>query len=186
MTRLRAIVIVASTLLGHCGIGHAQSGLHLVASLGDTDATVDLGGMNRVGDDDSSFAIGIGYSFAERVFLEAAYHDFGGHDGQTNCPPDFACLIVPLQTQADLSGISLSVVRTIELTDSLDFYGKLGLMSWDIEFDDISAAFDDSGTDLHYGLGLSFRASESWSIFAEYESVDLDLDSVSLGVRLGF
>jgi hypothetical protein len=55
-------------------------------------------------------------------------------------------------------GISLSLIGSVPLTDSLDVYGKFGFISWDIGFNGFYSAFDNSGEDLLYGAGLR------WSI----------------------
>lgn len=167
-------------------ISAAQSDFYIFGAIGNSDSDVSLGGLNRVDDDDSSFMLGGGYEFNENFALEAVYQDFGNQAGETDCPPGFFCLIVPLSTEADLTALSVSLVGSFRISDGLDGYGRLGLSSWDIEFDGISSAFDDSGEDLHYGVGLRWSFEEHWSIFAEYTRVDLDLDTVNIGIRYAF
>jgi OOP family OmpA-OmpF porin len=164
----------------------AQSGFYVYGSFGNTDTDVSLGGLNRVDDDNSSFALGAGYEFTRNISLEGAYLDFGSHDGETDCPPGFTCLVIPVSAQADLTGISLSLIGSIPLTDKLDVYGKLGFTSWDVDFEGISSAFDTSGEDLLYGAGLRWSIDDHWKVFAEYGSVELDLDSASVGVSYHF
>lgn len=164
----------------------AQDGLYLFGAAGNADSDVGLGGQNRTDDDDSSYMFGVGYAFTENVSIEGAFHDFGSHASQTDCPPGFACLVVPLLTQADITAFSLSLVGSYPLNDRWDVYGKLGVTSWDVEFAGISSAFDDSGEDLHYGAGLRWSIDDRWKLFAEYERVDLDLDGLSIGIRFDF
>ena len=161
----------------------AQGAFYLFGAFGNTDSDVALGGLNRVDDDNSSYALGAGYAFTRNISLEGAYQDFGSHNGQTDCPPGFACLVIPLLAAADMAGISLSLIGSFQLTERLDVYGKVGFVSWDIEFNDISSAFDDSGEDFHSGIGLSWSIDDSWKVFAEYVKVDLDFDTASIGVR---
>jgi hypothetical protein len=139
-------------------IATAQSGFYVFGAFGNTDTDVALGSLNRVDDDNSSYALGAGYVFTRNISLEGAYLDFGSHRGETDCPPGFTCLVIPVSAQADLTGISLSLIGSIPLTDSLDVYGKFGFISWDIGFNGFSSAFDNSGEDLLYGAGLR------WSI----------------------
>ena len=164
----------------------AQSSVYVFGAFGNTDSDVALGGLNRVDDGSSSYALGAGYAFTRNISLEAAYHDFGSHNGQTDCPPGFACLVIPLLAEADMTGISLSLIGSFPLTDKLDVYGKFGFVSWDIDFKDISSAFDNSGEDLLFGLGLSWSIDDHWKVFTEYGKVELDFDTSSIGVRYHF
>ena len=164
----------------------AQSGFYIFGAFGNTNSDVALGGLNRVDDDNNSYALGAGYAFTPNVSLEGAYQEFGSHNGETDCPPGVTCLVVPLSAQADLTGISLSLVGSIPLTDKLDVYGKIGFVSWDIEFKGISSAFDTSGEDLQYGAGLRWSIDDHWKAFAEYGKVELDFDTASIGVSYHF
>ncbi len=113
----------------------AQSDFYIFGAFGNTNSDVALGGLNRIDDDNSSYALGAGYVVTGNFSLEGAYQDFGSHHGETDCPPGFACLVIPLSAQADLTGISLSLIGSIPLTDSLDVYGKVGFVSWDVDFE---------------------------------------------------
>lgn len=168
------------------GTAAAQSNAYVFGAIGDASSDVALGGLNRVDDDNNSLKVGLGYAFLPNMSVELAYQDFSRHDGETDCPPGFACLVIPVSARADLTGISLAAVGSVPLSDSLSVYGKIGIFSWDVEFEGISSAFDDSGEDLLYGAGLKWSIDDRWSIFGEYEGVDLDLDIIQIGVSLNF
>ena len=89
-----------------CNPAVAQSNIYVFGSFGNTDAEVSLGGLNQVDDDNRSYAVGAGYVFTPNVSLDVAYIDFGSHNGETDCPPDFASLIIPVSAKADFTGIS--------------------------------------------------------------------------------
>lgn len=183
-TAISGLAILFMSLLSHIAV--AQSDFYIFGAIGNADADVALGGRNSVEDDGSSFMLGGGYKFSENFSLEAAYLDFGKQNGQTDCPPGFACLLIPLRTEADVTALSVSVIGSFRISDTLDGYGRLGVTSWDVEYDGISAAFDDSGEDLHYGIGLRWSFEDHWKVFAEYTQIDLDIDSVSFGIRYDF
>jgi hypothetical protein len=164
----------------------AQSEFYVLGSIGNTSSDASLGSLNRIDDDGSSYSMGAGYAFNNNFSIEGAYLDFGSHDAATDCPPGFSCLVIPVATQADISGISLSLIGSIPLTDRLDAYGKIGLVSWDIEYSGISSAFDISDQDLLYGAGLRMAVNEDWTVFAELEKVQLDLTVASIGVSYHF
>ncbi len=65
-------------------------------------------------------------------------------------------------------------------------FGKVGFVSWDIDFIGISSAFNASGEDLLFGAGLRWSIDDHWKVFAEYEKVELDLNTASIGVRYHF
>jgi OOP family OmpA-OmpF porin len=180
------IVAIGLVLALFCDTTVAQSNFYVHGSFSNSNTDILLGGLNHVDDDNSSYALGAGYAFTPNVSLEAAYRDFGSHNGETDCPPDFTCLIIPVLTKADLTGISLSLIGSIPLTERLDMFGKVGFTSWNVDFDGISAAFDDSGEDFLYGAGLRWSIDDRWKVFAEYERHDLDLNSAAIGVNFYF
>jgi opacity protein-like surface antigen len=181
---INRLSIVAGVLVPilFCDTAVAQSDFYVFGSFGNTDADVSLGGLNRVDDNNGSYALGAGYALASNVSLEVAYQDFGSFNGETDCPPGFTCLVIPVSAQADLMGISLSLIGSVPLTDRLDVYGKVGFTSWNVDFKGISAAFDDSGEDFLYGAGLRWSINDHWKVFAEYGKQELDLDTASIGV----
>lgn len=184
-TRTSSFVgLLGLVLLSPNAVG--QSDFYIFGAFGSTNSDVVLGGQSRIDDDDGSYALGAGYSFTRNFSLEAAYQDFGSHNAETDCPPGFACLVIPVSTRADLTGISLSMIGSMPITDRLDVYGKVGFVSWDVDFDGISSAFDDSGEDLLYGAGLRGSINDQWQVFAEYRRVDLDIGTAAIGLSYRF
>ena len=179
-------LLVAALLILNLVSPAAAASFYIFGDVGITDSDVGVGGLNRANGNESGYTLGAGYELNRTVSLQAAYHDFGTHDGETDCPSGFACLIVPLSADADVTGISLALTGRVPLTDRWDGYAKLGLMRSDVEFGGISAAFDDSSGDLLIGLGLSWSVDEHWKVFAEYTKVDLELDTASVGLRYSF
>ena len=166
----------------------AQSDFYVFGTFGNTNSDISFNAQNRIDGDNDSYALGAGYTVNRNLSLEVAYEDFGNQNATTNCPPDFSCvtLVLPLTTEADLKAISLSVIGSIPLTDRFEVFGQVGIARWDVDYKGISSAFDDSGEDLLYGLGLSWSADDHWKIVAEYVKVDLDFDTASVGLRYQF
>lgn len=187
MSRNRRPLVAGICLLALCGnAAAANNNFYILGAFGNTNSDVAAGGINRVDDNGGSFSLGAGFTFSQHFAIEVAYQDFGSQYGETDCPPFYACLVIPVTTQADMTAVSLSVTGGLALSDSLDGYGRVGFARWDLSFDGISAAFDDSGEDLLYGAGLRWTLDDRWKIFAEYARVDLDLDTASLGVNYRF
>lgn len=181
----RSIAAVCLSL-GLSGATMADEGVYLFAEYNSSQSDMDLSGLSRVDDDATGFLVGGGYSFGAHFALELAYQDFGRHDGETDCPPDIVCLIVPAQTRADLHSLSLSAVARFPIGERLSIYGRLGISSWDVGYDGLNSVFDESGEDLLIGAGVDGSLNERWSLFAEYRQVDIDIKSVGLGVRYSF
>lgn len=173
------LVVVSNTAI-------AQGHFYIIGAFGKANSDAALGAANRVDGDDNSYLLGAGYALSRNVSVEGAYLDFGEHSGDTGCPPEFFCLTIPLATQADLTGIALNLVGSVPLTDKLEVYGKLGVLSWDIEFAGISSAFNDSGEDVLYGAGLRGSINDNWKVFAEYVTTEVDIDTASIGVSYYF
>jgi len=167
-------------------IAAAQTGFYVFGGLGTTNSDITLGGLNRVDDDHSSYFLGAGYAATENLSIEAGFLDASNHYAETDCPPGFACLTIPVVTQADVTGISLSVVGSLPVADRFDVYGRLGITRWDVEFDGISTAFDSSGEDLLYGAGLRMAMGDHWNMFAEYQRINLDVSTANIGVSYRF
>ena len=84
-------------------------------------------------------------------------------------------------------GFDLSVLLQAEVASNTDFFIKFGAFNWDLQVSGIVDS-DDSGTDLSYGLGVSYQ----WQhlvVRGEYEFFDLDglrVDYFSLGAGVAF
>jgi OOP family OmpA-OmpF porin len=166
----------------------AQSDFYVFGTFGNANSDISFNAQNRIDGDSDSYALGAGYAVNRYFSLEAAYQSFGSQNATTDCPPGFACagLVLPLQTTADLTAYSLSVIGSIPLTDRFDVFGKVGIASWDVDYKDISSAFDTSGEDLIYGAGLRWSIDDHWKVFAQYVKVELDLDTAGIGVSYHF
>ena len=155
-------------------------------TLGNANSEISLGGLNRLDDSQFAYSLGVGFAATENFSIEADYQEASSLDAETDCPPGFACLIIPVSTQADLTRISLSLVASVPLSDRFDVYGRVGWASWDIDFDGISAAFDTSGDDLLYGAGLRASLSDFWTAFVEYQRIELDVFTTNIGLSYRF
>jgi len=81
-----AVTVVVLIVVLCSEVAVAQSGFYIYGAFGNTDTDAALGGLNRVGDDNSSYALGAGYVFTRNISLEGAYLVFGSHRGETDRP----------------------------------------------------------------------------------------------------
>ncbi|MEM9405950.1 MAG: porin family protein, partial [Acidobacteriota bacterium] len=66
----------------------------------------------------------------------------------------------------------------------LSVFGKVGLVIWESEIDALDEDFTEE--DIIYGLGARFRLLGNLSVFAEWEQIASDIETVSLGAHLQF
>ena len=72
MTKKFAVAIMVLIVALFSEVAAAQSDFYVYGAVGNTDSEITLGGLNRVVDDNSSYAIGPGYAFNGNISLEGA------------------------------------------------------------------------------------------------------------------
>ena len=164
----------------------AESGFYIGGSAGGANIEADLDGVtipglpSSIDEDDTAIKLFAGYNFdlpTIDLAVEAGYVDFGEPDidisGDT--------LLV------DTKGINVWGIAALDV-GPVAVFGKVGMISWDVEASFQDSGADDDGTDLGYGLGLRFGLGPV-DIRGEYELYDLDdtdLTMLSLGVSYMF
>lgn len=178
--------IAASLLLGvPAGVlaePDDDRGWFIEAGLLDVDASRDVSGF-IVDGAETGWSFGAGYAFNAKLALQASYHDLGEGHFATSCPPPDIC---PIQNfdRVDLDGVSFSALGRWPITPRIDVYGKVGIMSWDSDFQ--SFALDESGEDLLYGLGLGVNLTPAWQLNLKYEAFGFDVDTAGIGISRRF
>lgn len=165
---------LAAVLLGIAGIlpGHAADGFYLGAGIGLATIRGDID-AEALDSDDTAARFFAGWRFDQvpviDLAVEGAYTDFG-RPSQT---------IDGREVRYNLDGASLAGLLILPV-GPLDFYGKLGALSWRSELSDDGAKTERSGFDPFYGVGFGFYL---WKIGirAEYERFDIkDVDRVEM------
>jgi opacity protein-like surface antigen len=191
MRQIMVSILAAFSLSSIPHAALAQSGFYVLGAIGNVGSDLDLGvrfgGLRfRLDSKDRGFNLGGGYRFNENISLEAAYQDFGTLTGPAGeCPEASTCLFVLVSPKVDAAALSVSFVGSLRIRDRLSGYGRFGLTRWELNGAN-SPAFDESGTDLHYGVGLRWSFDSRWRMFAELTRVDFGLESVSAGVKYRF
>ena len=164
----------------------ADSGFYIGGSLGGATIEADFGDTGIPGfpedidEDDTAYKVFAGYKFDLPVLdlgIEAGYVDFGA--------PEIDVLTEEVELEP--TGINLWGIAGIE-AGPVDLFAKLGYISWDIEATVQAESVSDDGSDLGYGVGLSFGLA-GISIRGEYEVYDVedaDVSMLSLGVVYQF
>jgi hypothetical protein len=165
---------LAAVLLGIAGIlpGHAADGFYLGAGIGLATIRGDID-AETLDSDDTAARFFAGWRFDQvpviDLAVEGAYTDFGrpsqSIDGR--------------EVRYNLDGASLAGLLILPI-GPLDFYGKLGALSWRSELSDDGSTTERSGFDPFYGVGFGFYL---WKIGirAEYERFQIkDTDRVEM------
>ena len=188
LNRKLIVCVGVLTLIVLSNTAVAQGDFYVLGSLGNTDIDVSFKAEYQIAGGRGSYKLGAGYAFNRYLSLEAAYSDFGNEHARTDCPPGLVCaeMLFPIRTTADSKAYSFSAIGGIPLTDRFDVYGKIGVASWDIDFAGSSSVFDASGEDLFYGAGVRWSLDRQWRIFAEFNKVEIGLDTAGIGVNYHF
>lgn len=158
-------------------IGGSAGGATLEAEFGDTGIP---GFPSDLDEDDTALKVFAGYTFdlpGIDFAVEAGYVDFG--------EPDIDVLGVDVAL--DTTGINLWGIAALE-SGPVDLFVKLGYIAWDVDISAQGASETADGSDLGYGLGLSFGLG-AIKVRGEYEVYDLDdadLSMLSLGLVYQF
>ena len=171
---------VLAALLFSAGSAYADDGFSVGASIGyanikNDDPTFDFDA------NDTGYKFFASYSFANYLGFEGAFIDFGE-------PSDD---VLGLPGKIDAEGYTLYAVGRLPLADSVELFGKAGVISWDADsIVDGALVGADDGDDLALGFGASWNANGTLGLRAEYEWFDIpDADNVwmaSLGFVLRF
>lgn len=187
-----ALVALAAALSLVSFSAQADGGFYLGGSVGGAtiEAEFDTADFPELpaslDEDDTAFKVFIGYK------LDLPVIDLGIEGGYVNLgEPEIEIDIPVIGTQEiglETTGINLWGTAGLEV-GPLDVFGKLGYISWDVEagIDGFDSASDD-GSDMGYGLGVSFELG-SIQVRGEYEVYDIDdadIEMLSVGIAFRF
>jgi hypothetical protein len=161
----------------------ADSGFYIGGSFGNAGVEVDLGdlGLEDFDEDDSAYKAFLGYRFDLPMMIlavEGGYVNLG--------EPEYR--VDPASVSIEPTGINLFALAGVE-AGPMDFFVKAGYIAWDADFvgdDGLGNILrdSDSGSDLGYGLGLSFGLGPL-EVRGEYEMYDIEDADVSM-ISVGF
>lgn len=128
-----------------------------------------------------------GYQFSRNLGLELAIVDLG----KASYSGTFLGLPVTGGT-VKTSGLNFSAVGTWPLNANFDFFGKVGFFNWESKASDVTGGVPfsgkEDGTDLSFGLGVTYNMTKNFGIRAEWEqfkAVD-NISLLSVGVAYKF
>ena len=165
---------------------NADGGFYIGAGFGGATVEADLDIdefpelPSSIDEDDSANKFFAGYMFdlpAVDLGVEGGYVNFGEAEVDTELG----------EFTLEPTGINLWGIVSLD-AGLIDIYGKLGYIMWDADFSVDGLSESDDGSDMGYGLGLSFGLG-SVAIRGEYEVYDIedaDVSMLSLGIVYRF
>lgn len=176
MKRALPLALVLATSVLVAPSAHAL-GVYVGASAGNAGFEVDESNLEFDGSDSAYKAFG-GVRFFKFFLVEASYNDFGKAEDSS------------VAVKSDAIGLFGRIHFPIW---RFELFGKAGAYKWDVDVDGGGVSGSDDGTDLAYGVGASFRFTNSFAVRAEYETFKLDvegaepeLDMISAGLEWRF
>lgn len=144
---------------------------------------VAIGSADIEGTDDSSLKLFGGVRNSNHGF-EIAYHDLGKQ----------AETALGITASTEVTGLELSGVGYLPVSSSMDLFGKLGLLLWDMDINLTGfPTLSTDGNDLIFGVGLQYNSTDNFSLRLEMQTttldvsgVDFDTDILSIGAAYKF
>ena len=192
----------------------AESPWYVGAAIGESNAnysagdlTSDLGALGwtisdvSTNDSDAAWKVYGGFMFNENFADEVGFVELGEVKTQytTNIPPsdidDILSDTYSVHPYLGRGWVTAGVYSMPFADDQWAFLARAGAFVWEADIDVAvisggtgSVSGDDSGTDLMYGLGIEWRAADSFSVTAEWERYRLNdwVDVPAIGFRWYF
>ena len=178
MKKLLVPTFIAATSLSLTTIAAEDSGWFLGAAIGQSD--VDISAY----DESTTYKLVTGYDFNKNWALGVEYIDMGDFD--INGFPG-------VSADVEIDGFNFFGMFSIPVSDSFDLFAKAGAFHWEgdasISGGGLSISLDDDGTDFSWGVGAALNASDSASLFLEYQRFDVDgddIDTITAGLLFRF
>lgn len=165
-------IITGALALSISSLAAAEA--YVGGALGSTD--VDQSGF----DTSDTFKVYGGYR-AGNIGIEGAYLNFDRFDVQGSGGAEYV----------DGNGLEVSAIGFLPLSQNVELFGKLGLLSWSLDANAFGSTFgSDDGTSFAYGAGIQFKPAEQVSLRLEYQGFndvsDADLSSFFVGAAVHF
>lgn len=143
---------------------------YIGGSVGQTDYSSDF-------DTATSIELKGGYKFNENFGLELAYVDLGEADFED------------INGNVSVDGFKASVVGFIPVAETVSLYGKVGLYTWDADFETSLGSASDDDSDIAYGIGAAWGVADNLDVNFGYDIYDFEDDeatNINLGLTYKF
>lgn len=174
---MSAIKLIAATALALGGLVAASQasaqGFYIGGSVGKSNIDDDIAGpglitSGTVDGKDTGFKLYGGYQFNQYFAMEGGYVDLGTatYSGTFGGSPVTGGKI-------DIWGLGFFAVGIWPVSSDFSLFGKLGFLSWEAKWSDVtggtSFSSTDSGSDLAGGIGLTYHFTKNLGARVEWE-----------------
>lgn len=202
------ILVLGALLLGPVSARAEDSRFSLAATLGPSELDAVFGSRNlkRFDEEDQAAAVLLDYRVTRFLSIEAGLHELGSYQGAGSpcreddvpciqrlaslglCVEGTECVQVQVGLEAEVGGVSLSLVPRWPLGRRLALRGRAGLMAWqnDLSGSGIGRIEELTGEDLLLGAGVEWSGRSGLGARVEYSVLELDLTSAVAGISWRF
>ena len=154
-------VVLASSIFGNAAMAENYFG-------------VGIGSADIEGTDDSSIKIFGGYRNPNYGF-EVAYHDLGKQEETVGV----------ITGSAEVTGLELSAVGYLPVSSTIDVFGKLGFLLWDMDLNLTGfPSVSEDGSDFIYGIGVQYNSPNNFALRLEFQAATLDVVGVDFDTEI--
>lgn len=130
--------------------------------------------LNVDGDDedfdreDNATRIFAGAQFNQAISLEGGYIDFGNYGNSV--------------FNTDLDGYTLALKAGLPVSERFTVYAQGGNVWWKADINATDDSDDVDGSDIFYGVGVSFALTENLDLRLDYTRFDVEFDRDEIGI----
>ena len=133
-----------------------------------------------------AMAGGLGYSFNDTFAAEVGYLNSG-----TMSYTASATGLANLKADAKVTGMTISLLGSLPMSDKFSIYGKIGYSSTTTEATITadggkSDPVSNKNSGALYGAGVKFKLAKDFSVLGGYDVFGSDVSGVSVGLQLNF
>lgn len=157
---------------------------YLGVAVGTASYDVDLGTGADFEEDGTGTKIYGGYNFNKYYAAEVVIYNFAEASvGAVEITPGSD----PVSADVSMKGIGAYAVGMYPLSKEVNLMAKLGVLSWDADIRINTTNGENDGTDVAYGLGISYAFTKELLATAEWEAFNSDnpeLTMLSIGFKV--
>lgn len=190
---LFSVTAYSATPGWYAGIGLMNSSFdHGVSDWNDGSLT-----SGSVEDSDSGLSIYIGNRVSNNLAVEFAHVDLGTASFKGTSSGGIIWNPGNVSASVDVSGLQIAALGFAPMSNSMEFYGKIGMFMWDADLSLTNsfiapggtASGSEDGNDIFFGFGLQFNFLNNGSLrvgYEDYGDFDLEIDTSALVLGYNF
>lgn len=142
-----------------------HTGIYVGAAYGLLDVDGDDEDFDR---EDNASRIFAGAQFNQVLSLEGGYIDFGNYGNSV--------------FNTDLDGYTLALKAGLPLAERVTLYAQGGNVWWKADIHAAGVSDDTDGSDIFYGIGISYALTENLDLRLDYTRFDVKFDRDEIGI----